>query len=130
VDEVPEMRGLGVIELQRSTDRSEDVIGHAPHLSALDLDVVLDADAGKQSHLLTTQAFDAAASSVDGKASVLRVERGAPRNQELSDLCSRAHGRSLTANLERGAASTPVDAISLSRRACHMLASCKAQTST
>jgi hypothetical protein len=83
------MRGFGVIEPQRSTNRIEYVVGHAPYPSALDLDVVLDTDASKQSYLLTAQALHAATSSVDGKTGVLGVDLGAPRNQEFSDFCSR-----------------------------------------
>jgi hypothetical protein len=61
------VRGFGLIEPERSANCIEDVVGHAPYPSALNLDVVLDTDPSQQSYFLTAQALHAATSSVDGK---------------------------------------------------------------
>src|SRR5207237_2398551 len=115
VDEVEEMGPFHLVELEGAGDRLEDVVGDASDGAAFELDVVLDADPGEQCHLLAAQARDAAAATVGPQTRLLGSDSGPPRGQEGADLVPSGHGvhgRSDTRS-EGGAASTPIDVISL-----------------
>ena len=65
-DEIEEMRAFGFIELQRPTDGVEDLVRNSACVAALEPGVVLDADIGKEGHLLPPQARHPALSAIQG----------------------------------------------------------------
>lgn len=55
-EEVEQVGALGIVELQRSGDGVQDAVGRAGDRPAFELRVVVDADAGEEGDLLTSQA--------------------------------------------------------------------------
>ena len=74
--EVEEVHPVGLVELQRSGDPVEDVLGDAPHVAAFQSHVVLGADAGEHGDLLAAKPLDPPVAAVGGQAGLLR---GDPR---------------------------------------------------
>ena len=91
---VEEVSALGVVELERSGQRLQHAFGDAAQVSAFQTRVVRNADAGQDSDLFTTQAWDAPR-AVGRQASLLRRYRGAAGGEELLDLLPRIHETSL-----------------------------------
>ena len=58
--EVEEVRALGVVELERASERLQHALGDAAQVAALQAGVVVDADAGQDGDLLAAQAGNAA----------------------------------------------------------------------
>jgi len=83
---------LDLVELERAGDSLQHVFGDAAHAAALQLDVILDADAGEESYLFTAKPGHAAPAAVGGKAGLLGRDPRPPRGQELADLVAGAHG--------------------------------------
>ena len=84
------MGAFGVVELQGPGDGVEHGGGDTAEGAALQLGVVLHADAGQGGDLTTTQARDTAGADV-GHAGLLRGDLGPPRDQELAHLGSVVH---------------------------------------
>ena len=53
--EVEQVRGLGLVELERARDRAEHLVGDALEAAALEAGVVVDAHPGEHRHLLAAQ---------------------------------------------------------------------------
>src|SRR3954471_23515565 len=88
--EVEEMRALGLVEPERSGQRLQHALGDAAEVSAFQPGVVLNADAGQDSDLFTTQAWDAPR-TVGRHACLLGSDRGAAGGEERLDLLLRLH---------------------------------------
>jgi hypothetical protein len=81
--------GLGdLIQLQRSGECFEDLLGHPAGVAALQAGVVLDRDAGQQGHFLAAQSRHPPVPAVDRKTSSLRADLRPPGGQELADLAA------------------------------------------
>ena len=65
------MGSFGLVELQRPHEPFEDALGDAGGVAAFELGVVLDADPGEQSHLLTAQSGHPAVSAVGRQSGLL-----------------------------------------------------------
>jgi len=90
-DEVEQVGPFGLVELQRSHDAFEDVLGDAVGVSALEAGVVLDADPGQHGDLFTSQPFDSPVAAVDREPGVGGRNLCSARRQELPDVLRRVH---------------------------------------
>jgi hypothetical protein len=69
---------FGFVELQRTRDAFEHVVGHAGGVAALKPRVVLDTDASEHRRLLTPEPLDAPRGAVGRQARLLGRDPGAP----------------------------------------------------
>ena len=88
--EVVQVLAFRGVELERSRDRIEHAAGHARQVAALELGVVLDADASQRGHLAAAQARHPPV-PVDGEPQRLRGDLGATCTQEVAHLCPDVH---------------------------------------
>ena len=70
------MQALGLVELQRSGDAVEHILGDASDVPSLEADVVLDADAGEGRDLLPAEALHPAVGAVGGQPCLLGGDAG------------------------------------------------------
>lgn len=84
------MGAFGVVELQGAGQGVEDGSGDAGEGSALELGVVLDADAGEGGDLGAPQAGHAPDADVR-QPHLLNADLGPPRGEELADLGAVVH---------------------------------------
>src|SRR5450755_4052438 len=82
---------FGLVELQRSRDALEHVLGGADRAPALEARVVLDADPGEHRGFFPSQPRHPAIAAIRGEASLLRGDLGSPRGQELPDVACSVH---------------------------------------
>src|SRR3954470_19008363 len=87
---VEEVSALGVVELERSRQRLQHAFGDAAEVAAFQAGVVRNADAGQDSDLFATQAWDAPR-TVGRHACLLGGDRGAAGGEELLDLLLGLH---------------------------------------
>ena len=92
--EVEEVSALGVVELQRASQRLEDAVRGPGEVAALEAGVVGGAHAGEDGDLLAAQPGHAARSVV-GQADVGSFDLGSPRGQEFADLAAGVHAPNL-----------------------------------
>ena len=88
--EIEEVRALGVVELQRASERFEHAVGGAGEVAALQARVVGGAHPGQDGDFLVPQTGHAALAVV-GQADVGGLEPGSPGGQELADLAAGVH---------------------------------------
>ena len=103
------MCALGLVELQGACERLEYRLRHPGGGAAFEAGVVVDADAGKERDLLTSESRHASIASEPGQARVLGCDPGPPRGQELAHLVPRVHGTRVAPPAPRGTASTSID---------------------
>src|SRR4051794_11200042 len=115
VHDVEQVGALDVVQLEGAGDGIEDVVGDATNGAALELGVVLDTDPGEHGHLFAAQPLHATAAPVGAQPGLGRRDSGAAGGEELADLVPGPHVAHRTAALgpEGGAASTPIDIVSL-----------------
>jgi hypothetical protein len=94
--EVEEVRALGRVELQRTRERLENLVGDAAGVAALEPRVIVDADPGEERGLLAPESRNASGPAERGQTCLLRRKLRAPRGQELTHLFLRVHGTSVT----------------------------------
>ena len=83
---------LRLVELERTGDRVQHVLGRAPDAAALELRVVLLRDPGQLGDLAATKARDPAAPTERGETDLVRRDPGPPRDQEVTHLAAVLHG--------------------------------------
>ena len=90
--EIEEVCALGLIELKRSRDRLQNLLGNTRGVTALKARVVVDAHSSKERDLLAAETRDAArAVPESGHSCLLRRDPCAPCRQELADLFLGVH---------------------------------------
>jgi hypothetical protein len=89
------MGSFGLVELQRSRDALEHVLGGAGRVPALQACVVLDADPGEHRGFFPPQPLHPAITAIRGEASLLQGDLGSPRGQELPDVVYGCHASTL-----------------------------------
>jgi hypothetical protein len=76
--EVKQVSALSLVQPQRASDRVEHLVRNAPGVPALELGVVVDADAGQHRHFFPPQPRDPPVAAVGNQARLLRSDLGAP----------------------------------------------------
>ena len=89
------MGSLGLVELQRSRNTFEHVLGGAGCVPALEARVVLDADSGEHRDFFSAQSLHPAIAAIGGESGLLRGDLGSPRGQELPDVVWCVHTSTL-----------------------------------
>jgi hypothetical protein len=90
------MRALGLVQLQRLSKRVQHGVGDAGRVAAFELGVVGDADTGEGGDLLAPEPWNPPrAAAVGTQASLFRRDPRTPRGQELADLGSDVHSRTV-----------------------------------
>ncbi len=79
------MGALGVVELERPSQRFEHALGSAAEVSAFESRVIRDAHAGQDGDFLTAQSGNPAA-AVGRQSCLLGRDPGAAGEEELADL--------------------------------------------
>jgi hypothetical protein len=93
-DEVEEMGALGVVELERPSQRIEHAVGDPVRVAALQTRVVGNAHARQDGDLLPAQPRDPT-TPVRLQTRLLRCDPGAPGGEELADLLLGLHAASV-----------------------------------
>jgi len=86
------MELLGLVELQRSSQRVQHAVGDASDIAPLEARVVVDAHTGQHRHLFSAQTRDAAMAVPGRQSGLRRCQLGPPGCQELPNLASMVHG--------------------------------------
>jgi hypothetical protein len=89
--EIEEVCTLGLVELERASERLENALRNAARVASLEPRVVVDADPGEERDFLSAEARNATVIAVPAQARLLRRDLGAPRGQELANLAPRVH---------------------------------------
>ena len=90
------MGALGVVELQRTSDRIEHLLGGAGQITAFEPGVVLDAEPGERSDFTATQ--PRYAPTTHGReADLCRGDLASARHQELSGFATTIHASRVNA---------------------------------
>jgi hypothetical protein len=85
------VRRLGLVELQRPSDRTEHLVGDAAEVAALQPGVVVDAHAGDHRHLFAPQAGHPPMAAVGEEIRLLGGDLRPARAEEIADLRSMVH---------------------------------------
>jgi hypothetical protein len=84
--EVEQVGVFGLVELKRACDIVQDGVGRADEISAFHPDVVVDAHAREQCHLLVPEPLQPAVAAVVGQPRPARGEIRSARDGGLADL--------------------------------------------